>query len=168
MIRRFCICALAILAATVIPARPVDADTSSPEYQARAVFVSSSAPLVLCIAGLDPFGRYIDNLAGEIIRGHPLIIRRAGNDQHKLRRCHIVLVGDEPGKLSVLASVADDPVLTIGDTTVFTAPGGMLGLSTSSNRIEFEVNLDVTREARPDISASLLQLATIVTNRDDQ
>lgn len=174
---------MAILAATVIPARPVDADTSSPEYQAKAVFVykvakfihwpsdafvSSSAPLVLCIAGIDPFGRYIDDLNGEIIRGRPLIMRRAGNDQHELRRCPIVFVGDEPGRLSVFASVADDPVLTIGDTTGFAASGGMLGLGISHNRTDFEVNLDVAREARPDISASLLQLATIVTSRVDQ
>lgn len=180
MIRRFCICAIAILAVTVSPARAVAADTPLPEYQVKAAivykvakfihwpsdaFASTSAPLVLCIAGNDPFGQYIDNLNGEIIQGRPLIIRRAGNDQLELRRCHIVFVGDEPGKQSVFASVADDPVLTIGDTSGFAESGGMLGLSISNNRVGFEVNLNVARDARLDISASLLQLATIITSR---
>lgn len=183
MIRKLLICAIATLAAAALPCRAVAADTPLPEYQVKAAivykvakfihwpsdaFVSSSAPLVLCIAGDDPFGQYIDNLNGEIIQGRPLIIRRAGIDQQELRHCHIVFVGDEPGKQSVFASIADDPVLTIGDSSGFAASGGMLGLSISNNRVGFEVNLNAARDARLDISASLLQLATIVTSRVDR
>ena len=182
MIRRFCICAIAILAATAVPGRAAVADTPLPEYQVKAAivykvakfihwpseaFVSSSAPLVLCIAGDDPFGQYIDNLNGEIIQGRPLIIRRARVEQLASHRCHIVFVADDPGKQSVFASIADDPVLTIGDTNGFAASGGMLGLSINNNRVGFEVNLNAARDAGLDISASLLQLATIVTSRVD-
>ncbi|MDH3440318.1 MAG: YfiR family protein [Gammaproteobacteria bacterium] len=180
MIRRISIYAAATLAATVVLWRTAAADTPLPEYQVKAAivykvakfvdwpptaFVSSSAPLVLCIAGNDPFGQYIDNLNGEIIQGRPLIVRRAEIDQRALLHCHIVFVGDETGKQLVFESIAGNPVLTIGDSIGFAESGGMLGLSIDNNRVAFEVNLSAARDAGLDISASLLQLAKIVTSQ---
>ena len=182
MIRRFCICTIAVLLAMALPWRSVSAESPLPEYQVKAAivykvakfigwpsdaFVSSNSPLVFCIAGKDPFGQYIDNLNGELIQGRPLIVRRPKDEAQALRRCHIVFVGDAEDGQSVIEATADNPVLTIGDTSGFAESGGMLGLSIDNNRVAFEVNLDAAREARLDISASLLQLATIVSSEVD-
>lgn len=180
MIRRLCTCITIALAGIVIPWRGLSADTPLPEYQVKAAivykvakfvdwpadaFISPSAPVVLCVAGDDPFGQYIDNLHGETIHGRPLIIRRSGINRKALGRCHIVFIGDASEKDTVFESIADNPVLTIGDAKGFAEAGGMLGLSIDNNRVAFEVNLIAARGARLDISASLLQLATIVTSQ---
>lgn len=158
------------------------ADSPLPEYQVKAAivykvakfvewpndaFLTNGSPLIMCISGVDPFGQYIDNLNGQMIQGRPFIIRRAGDDYSQLERCHIVFVGPDPEQDSVMDSIRNSPVLTIGDSSGFAESGGMLGLSVDNHRVAFEINLNAVRDAGLDISASLLQLATIVTSRTD-
>ena len=171
-----------LVAALLLPGRAVMADSAMPEYQVKATilykvakfvnwpsesFLSGQAPVVLCIAGDDPFGQYIDDLNGHTIQGRPMIVRRVELSRDAMQRCHIVFVGAVSENKEVFESVAERPVLTIGDTDGFAESGGILGLNVSNNRVAFEINLDVARESRLDISASLLQLATIVDSRED-
>lgn len=165
---------LAALLAFVSASR---ADTARPEYEVKAAIVykvskfvswpdgsfeSDDAPLVLCIAGTDPFGEFIDNLNGQSVQGRPLIVQRVADSDLSSRRCHILFVGANSSSIELLANSGKRPVLTIGDVQGFANSGGMLELSIENNHVEFDVNLEVAREFDLDISASLLQLATIV------
>lgn len=169
---------LAIAMLTVFGTLPIAAaDAPLPEYKVKAaivykvakfvswpesVFDSQQSPLVLCIAGKDPFGQYIDNLDGQVIHGRPLLVRRLSGKERHLRRCHIVFVSVETEMADVLAGLGTNPVLTIGDSADFAVQGGIMGLGIKNNRVTFEINLQAARSSMLDISASLLQLATIV------
>lgn len=177
-IGRLCYRITIVLAAvTLLPGRVAFADAALPEYQVKAVvvykvakfvswpsdsFPSGQAPVVMCIAGDDPFGQYIDDLNGHSIHGRPMIVRRVELSRDGMQHCHIVFVGDAPERDDVLEAIAERPVLTIGDTDGFAKSGGMLGLNVNNNRVVFEINMNAVKEARLNISASLLQLATIV------
>lgn len=167
------------LALTVFlaPVSASHADTARPEYEVKAAIVykvskfvswptgsfeSDDAPLVLCIAGRDPFGEFIDNLNGQTVQGRSLIVHRVADSELSSHRCHILFVGANSSSIEILANGDRKPVLTVGDTQGFANDGGMLELSIEDNRVKFEVNLGVARESNLEISATLLQLATIV------
>jgi len=156
------------------------ADTPLPEYQVKAAIVykvakfvswpassfdTGEAPLTLCIAGTDPFGDYINGLEGQIVHGRSLAVRRIEDSEVLTADCHILFVGEDSTSVQMLRGSGTRHVLTVGDSPEFAANGGMLGLSIDNNRVRFEVNLDAARESDLTISASLLQLATIVTAR---
>ncbi|MFQ5982201.1 MAG: YfiR family protein [Woeseiaceae bacterium] len=156
---------------------PVHADSALPEYEVKAAIVykvskfvdwppgsfeSDDAPIVLCIAGRDPFGKFIDNLSGQIVHGRSLVIHRVADSELSFRRCHILFIGADSSGIEILANAGSQAVLTIGDSKGFAAHGGMLELRIENNRVKFQVNLEVARDSDLDISASLLQLATIV------
>lgn len=177
--RQICSMVACALYTVVMPWSIVTAETSQPEYKVKAAtvykiakfvswptdsFGSQYAPLVLCIAGKDPFGQYIDNLDGQLILGRPMLVRRVADRDLMVRGCHIVFVSQHSEEVAILRALARLPVLTIGDSSQFASIGGMLGLGIVDNRVTFEINLEAAKKARLDISASLLQLATIVTS----
>lgn len=177
--RHICIVVACVLITVLMPWAIVSAESSQPEYKVKAAIVykiakfvswptdsfgSQYAPLVLCIAGKDPFGQYIDNLDGQLILGRPMLVRRVADRDLMVRGCHIVFVSRHSEEAAILRALAHQPALTIGDSSQFANIGGMLGLGFVDNRITFEINLEAAKKARLDISASLLQLATIVTS----
>ena len=167
---------VALLAAWMLPHAAV-ANDALPEYKVKAAIVfkvakfvswpnsafeSSQSPIVMCVAGKDPFGQYIDNLDGEAIQGRSLVVRRLQDDVTSLDRCHMVFLAQTVNADDVLLAIGSKPILTIGDSEEFAVAGGMLGLRLENNRVAFEINLDATRQSDLKVSASLLQLATIV------
>ena len=173
---RHCFYTIVVLTA-FLPCPDAHGDTAQPEYRVKAAIVykvakfvswptsafeTKQAPLVMCITGKDPFRQYIDNLDGQSIRGRPLVVRRVTDEDLTLRRCHIVFVPDDSAETDVLTALQKMPILTIGDADDFAETGGILGLSLENNRIAFEINLDAAKDSGLDISASLLQLSTIV------
>ena len=182
---RFFATAITIAIAIVVMSAPVGmtasyADTALPEYQVKAAIVykvakfvswpaasfdTGEASLKLCIAGRDPFGDHIDGIEGQIVHGRSLEIQRVDDKEIPAAGCHIVFVGEESTSIQLLRTEEIRNVLTVGDSPGFAANGGMLGLRIDNNRIRFEVNLDAARDSELEISASLLQLATIVTAR---
>ncbi|HPF27502.1 MAG TPA: YfiR family protein, partial [Steroidobacteraceae bacterium] len=78
--------------------------------------------------------------------------------------CQVLYLVDAP-RLNVegLALIlADRPTLIIGETSEFARHGGMVTLLQESNRVGLEINLRAARRAGLEISAPLLQLATVV------
>ena len=55
-------------------------------------FASANAPLLICIAGDDPFGNALAVLSGKTIENHPVETRRLSVTTD-LTPCHIVFVG---------------------------------------------------------------------------
>ena len=126
-------------------------------------FASANAPLLICIAGANPFGDALAALSGKTVGDHPVEVRHIpaamGLDQ-----CHVVFVGRaEQGRFkALLARLARQPILTVSDISDFAQVGGMIGLIEADQRIRFNINLNATRQANLKLSSQLLKLATIV------
>ena len=127
-------------------------------------FHDPAAPLMLCVAGQDPFKREIeDGLRGRTAGGHPIEIRRLkpGDDP---RSCHMVFVPANEKKVAsnMLEALKGSNTLTIGETKGFADLGGVINLTVEENKLRFEINLDAAMQTQLKISSKLLALAKIV------
>lgn len=131
-------------------------------------FASADAPIVIGIVGENPFGNTLDELVkakGEIVRGHPLIIRRL-NPGDDLQSCQILFIcRNEKEQLpALLQKLKGSPVLTVGDDNGFADQGGMVNFMLVQEKVKLEINPAAAEEAGLQISAKLLKLARIVKN----
>jgi YfiR/HmsC-like len=129
-----------------------------------AAFTSGDATLRVCIVGNDDFGASIDSLAGQMLQGRAIVIARLTDPGQSATQCRIafISVSERARVQALLQSLARSPVLTISDIDGFSAQGGMIGLSSTANKIHFEINAAASKRAGLEIGAQLLQLATLI------
>lgn len=127
-----------------------------------ARFTTPDTPLTFCVLGDDQFADILDRtIKGKTIRGRPLAIKRISNID-KIQGCPFLFIGISQ-QLSVpmiLGAVGRASVLTVGEMDKFTEFGGIINLTSSGNRLRFEINLDGARRAGLKVSSQLLKLAT--------
>jgi hypothetical protein len=149
------------------------------EYQVKAAFLYNFAkfvewppdlfnnprgPLVLCVAGKDPFGDFLEGIVqGKTANGHPLTIRRLQREG-EARSCQILFISSsERNRVRpVLQSLNGASVLTVGETDGFAQQGGVINFTLEDNHVHFEINVDAAERAGLKISSKLLSLAKIV------
>jgi len=68
-------------------------------------------------------------------------------------------------QIALLDSIAQRPILTIGDDEKFISRGGIIGLDIEQNHVRFAINVEASEAAGLNISAQLLQLAKITDDR---
>ena len=64
------------------------------------------------------------------------------------------------------AGVSEASVLTVGDMGEFAEEGGMISLKMEGTRVRFDINLAAANRARLKISSKLLQLASVVREKN--
>lgn len=155
-------------------ASPTYADNFN-EYQVKAAFLynlarmvewpneSASTPLVMCFMGEDVFGSTTDGIANKTIRNRTLAFRK-NIALRDIEICHILYIS--PSELSnvttIVKTLANRAILTVGDAEEFTERGGMVNLIRDNERINIEVNLKRAEKSGLKISSRLLTLAKII------
>jgi hypothetical protein len=116
--------------------------------------------LAFCIMGKDQFGRSIDAMAGKIVFGRKIVIRRTAPGG-SIRGCASVFIASsEAGRLQeILKSAENHAVLTISDTEGFAMRGVMINLYHEVGTVRFEINNDAVVKAGIRLSSKLLKLA---------
>jgi hypothetical protein len=155
------------------------ADMSVGEYQLKAAwlyhltrfvewpetnFASSEAAFVIGVAGDDPFGASLDEVArSETVHGHPIVIKRLKPGDSPAA-CHILYISrSEQGHLdTLLAQVEGKSILTVADLEGACAQGVMVNLIVSRDTVKLEINNDRAKETKLQVSSRLLGLAKIV------
>jgi len=155
------------------------AGSASPEYKLKAALLFKLTKFVewpkqnslrkdgsfgICILGRDDFGSLLDALQKRYVNNAPISIHRFMQSEGINGNCQLIFISDS--KRSYLASIintlADKPVLTIGESKKFAAQGGMIQFVRNENRIGFKINVDHVHASGLKIAAPLLELATIV------
>lgn len=124
-------------------------------------FADTSAPLVLCVVGRDPFGSVLDKtVQGRTVGTHPVVIRRMPTVSRDAA-CHIAFLGGsgEQSTTDAARALAGAPVLTV--TEGAKAPGA-IRLMVKDNRVRFEIDQRAAQQAGVAISSKLLNLAVAV------
>ncbi|HLA35074.1 MAG TPA: YfiR family protein [Rhodocyclaceae bacterium] len=124
------------------------------------VFLSREAPVTICLLGRDTFGDALSALESRQVQGRPIKVRR--NVTHdEARTCQVVFIAeaDERHSGAAVRHLNKLPILTIGDIDGFIDTGGAIGLVTSDNRLQFEINRAALDQAQLKASAQLLKLA---------
>jgi hypothetical protein len=157
---------------------PVMAQTPN-EYRVKAAFILNFArfidwpadaygdggSLVVGIVGDDPFGGSLDQLNGNSVNGHRIVIKRLKAGDY-LRACQILFVSSsERSRLGkILESTRGGTVLTIGELAQFTQAGGIIKFVIQDNKVRFEINTGAASQARLRVSSKLLALSKSGTN----
>jgi hypothetical protein len=166
---------LALLLATGLTSR---SQTAKPtEYQVKAAYLvnflkfiewpASAAsvaddPYPVCVLGQDPFGSALDAaLAGESVKGHPLVPRRVSKTRDAAG-CRVVFLGADSGDIKKTVTALDKSALTVSDLPQFLKRGGMIQFVLEGNRVRFEVNLAAAKAAGLSLSSELLKVAAAV------
>lgn len=130
-------------------------------------FASNNAPIVIGVMGEDPFGKTLDDLvSGEIVRGHPLTVKRL-HDGEDLLGCQVLFIcrSEKDQLSSLLQNLKGKPVLTVSDITGFADKGGMVNFVLAKEKVKLEINQATSEEAGLKISAKLLKLARIAITK---
>ncbi len=156
------------------------AQSSSPEYKLKAVFLynfaqfvdwpanafaETNSPLVIGVLGKDPFGKTLEEtVAGEAIKNRRLEIRHF-KQASEITGCQVLFISpSHAGECkAILAKIKGRGILTVGDTSDFIEKGGMVRFFTERNKLRFAINLEAAKAGKLSISSKLLQLAEIVS-----
>ena len=158
--------------------RQAGADSAAPsQYDSEAAYLCNfgkfthwpaearSRPMYICIAGQDPFGHTIDEIAsGQEIDGRPVQIDRLA-DGAGAQSCSILFLGAAASADAVdrvIASVAGEPVLTVSDLPDFLERGGEIQFILENGRVRFAVNLNAVNRNRLTLESELLKVAVKV------
>lgn len=122
------------------------------------------APFRVCVVGRDYFGPALDALKGQAVQGQPIAVARLDAGELASATCQVLFISrSENDQLVALLKATDGrPVLTISDIEGFAARGGIVEFATRNKKLGFRINPDAGRRAGLELSAQLLQLATVV------
>lgn len=167
----------ALAAALLALPAPARAQEGVPEYAVKATFLykfapfvtwppadfeSPSSPLVICVAGEDPFGPVLDQaLNGQKVDQHPIQARRL-KAADRPAGCHILYLG--AGANAVQSAARGAHVLTVTDSAVG-SQRGVVHFVVANNRIRFHVDDQAAAQNSLSISSKLLSLALSVRPR---
>ena len=160
-----------ILAAGAVGARP-QAQAVAAEYRVKAGYLYnfvkfvewppevSSGPLLICVAGHNPFGTMLEDVvANEQIGGRPIEARVILEPDPE---CDAVFIPDGAAG-AYLRAAARTPTLTVGESRTFLEQGGIVNFYINeTGNVRFEINTVAAERARLKISSRLLQLARLV------
>ncbi len=116
------------------------------------------------VIGKASFCKDLDTIAGKIIRGKTLQIKRIKSLQNIKDGNLLFITSAEKHNLdNIINSVRGLSILTIGDTKGFAERGVMINLYIEDESVRVEINVEASRYEGLEISSKLLKLARIVT-----
>ena len=168
--------AVAVLAVTAFHVNAQESVTD--EYQVKAAFlynfakfvewpagtVGRSSPIAICVLGLNPFGRVLeDTVSGKTVDGKTFVVRRV-SDGKTAALCQILFVSSsERTRIdAMLGELRTGHVLTVGESDVFIEDGGIVNLKLDSGKVQIQININAAEQAGVRISSKLLSLAQII------
>lgn len=176
-----CLCSWFMLLLVLYPLQLM-ADSVSAEYKLKAALIYKLTRFVewpkvsdntskqqqnhfgLCILGRDDFGTALDTLNGRKVGTAVIFVQRFKQSGSINKYCQLVFISDSKQAFltSIINSIRQYPILTIGDSPDFAKKGGMIQLIHGDKRIGFNINLQRAKASGLKISAPLLELSTIV------
>jgi hypothetical protein len=151
------------------------------DYEVKAAFllhftrlidwptVTREQPLIVVgVLANEPFAEVLEDVAGRNATKRNLRIVRYASLDRMTARPHVLFVGPDSAAAArrICTTMANHPVLTVGDLPGFAQGGGMIGFRlTDDGRVAFDVNVARTQAAGLKISSQLLKVARIVEAR---
>jgi hypothetical protein len=160
-----------------------ESGSSRMEYEVKAAFVhnftkfvewsrdsfeSEDSPIRMGILGQGPITEPLMNLDGKEVKNRSLSVS-AINSLDNANEFHIIFFNpsERENITSLLSSLNNSSVLTIGDMPGFAEECGIINFYLKGGKVRFEVNVAVSRRERLKISSKLLRLARIVDSECD-
>jgi hypothetical protein len=115
----------------------------------------------VCVVGDGPLLSTINVFKAASTAKLSLSLVEEKNWRNAPSHCHILFIGDsEEGNVAeIVAGLKGQPILTVSDIDHFAENGGMIGFTTSDNKIKLIVNTRSTAAAGMKVDAQLLEIA---------
>jgi hypothetical protein len=126
------------------------------------------APFRFCLAEKTIFELAQDRLTGRQIRDRDIEVRLLPDDSVDLSAyCDVFYMArlKKDRVNQYLAAASGQPVLTVSDAPDFAKNGGMIGLSTRSQKVGIRINVAAYESADLVVSSQLLELADLIDDR---
>lgn len=145
------------------------------EYQVKAAFLynfakfvewppesfqNSAEPFTICVLGIDPFGRFLqDVVTGRAIAGRTLVVRHV-SDIRQVAGCQELFISSaESKRLSPpIGEIRTPGVLTIGDSNSPSPNGAVINFMVEGGKVRFGINVNAAERGKLRISSRLLSL----------
>jgi len=180
-----CVCLCLLLALWVVCSSGVVAGAESPAptmHQVQAAFLfnfakfvtwpddafdRSGSSLIIGVLGEDPFGAVLEEtVRDKAIMGKKLAVKRFVRIQDAVKSHILFLSSSEESQLLPMLKVLEKTnVLTVSDIEEFAERGGMVAFTVEEQKVRFNVNVGAVERAGLKMSAQLLKLARIVSDK---
>lgn len=132
-------------------------------------FAASDSPLVICIAGRDPFGETIDRTVSNVMLGaRHIVVRRPPFSENDLS-CHIVFIGGSSATVKKwLAMTRGKPMLTVTEMNSADTETGIINFVTVNEHVRFAIDSAAATRSGLVLSTKLLALATAVKTASNE
>jgi hypothetical protein len=117
----------------------------------------------VCIFGDDPFGGYLDPMAGRTVNQRVITLRNI-RDVSEAEGCQLLFVNaaEKTRWPQLQKFLAGKSILSVSDFSGFTAAGGMIEFGHQNNHISASLNIDSVNAAGLRVQERLLRLVTVV------
>lgn len=121
---------------------------------------AGAAQLLICTPGSQALDGQLALLQGRQVRNRVIELRQNASADD-WRNCDVLFLsgGDAHRMASIIRSIGDAPVLTVGDLPEFVQNGGMIGLHIDDKRVRFDINLAAAQRAGVKLNSQMLKLA---------
>jgi len=126
--------------------------------------LSEKGPFVIGVLGNNPFSDVLEDLARKgRIQGRTVTVRYP-KKVSDAGGCHLLYIGVSEGKrvAKILKALRGKSILTVSDVRDFAGRGGMVGLVSENNRVQFEINPEAFRKGGLKAGTQLTKLASRV------
>jgi len=129
-----------------------------PEVESRIAHDDSN--FMLCVFDDISFYNILSPLK-EYKVGHKNIFLTNTTSVNEITDCNVLYVSEiHSNKInSILKSVGNKPILTIGSAPDFARTGGIIGFVAINNKIKFEINSEIVKRSNLKLSAKLYETA---------
>ena len=121
-----------------------------------------SQGITLCTLGSNIVHNAFAEAENKIVAGKPLTIINLVAP-HDLAQCRLLFLSglEKNREIQLLAEIAKQAILTVGEDPEFLANGGMVLLNVDEGKVKLEINLDAVKKTGLQINSRVLKLATI-------
>jgi hypothetical protein len=125
--------------------------------------VIAGAELTICINPNSGMRAALGSLHGKTLKGRRIAVRQQPAPE-ALRGCHLLFVDgiDRERWTQIKKGIGNASVLTVSDDGEIGRDGIIITLALSDNRMVFDIDMDMARQARLLLSSKLLRLARVV------
>ena len=138
------------------------------EWPKPAASADASQPFVLGIVGENPFGSTLNGIYKNIkIKNRNVLIAFYSN-KAQIRKCDLLYISpsEKDNVESILAGIAEKPILTVGDSKGFAEKGVHINLYRKNNKLYYEINESALLKSGFTVWAQLMSSAKIVNPQE--
>ena len=124
---------------------------------------NTDLPIRICVLGKNPFGDLLSPLEEKRAKDRPLVLE-SRDGVEEAGDCHVLFISSSESRYlpRLIKRIGKKSILTVGEMKGFAEQGGIIGFVIRDGKVRLEINHKSAKQAGLEVSAKLLEIATIV------